>query len=270
MGILPIAPDVLQRNMSQSPLISPDEILQQLKVSCQFPTIVQSVMARKIVTQTAQAQGIQVEPVELQKAADSFRLKNNLSSAKETLAWLQKYLLSIDDLEALVHHTVLSAKLADRLFKNKVEPYFAERQLDYTQVVLYEVIFGSLDLAMELFYAIQEQEITFTEVARKYIQDPEHRRRGGYCGLLTRKDLKPEISAAVFAATPPQILKPITIGKRVYLVWVEEILSPVLDDDLKQQILSELFADWLQQQTAKLDFDRILDPALLPAPKLKP
>jgi parvulin-like peptidyl-prolyl isomerase len=270
MSILWFAQVILQLNMSQSPLISSDEILQQLKVSCQFPTIVESVMARKIVTQTAQAQGIQIEPVELQKAADSFRLKNNLSSAKATLAWLQKYLLSIDDLESLVQYTVLSAKLADRLFKNKVEPYFAERQLDYTQVVLYEVIFSSLDLAMELFYAIQEQEITFTEVARQYVQDPEQRRRGGYCGLLTRKDLKPEISAAVFAATPPQVLKPIAIGKRAHLVWVEEILPSTLDEVLRQQILSELFADWLQQQTAKLDFERILDPALLPIPKLKP
>jgi parvulin-like peptidyl-prolyl isomerase len=256
--------------MSQNPLISSDEILQQLKVSCQFPSIVQAVMAHKIVMQTAQAKGIQIEPIELQKAADSFRLKNNLVSAKETLAWLQKYFLSLDDLEALVQHTVLSTKLSHSLFKNKVEPYFAEQQLDYTQVVLYEVIFSSLDLATELFYAIQEQEITFTEVARKYIQDPEQRRRGGYCGLLTRKDLKPEISAAVFAATPPQILKPLTISKRVHLVWVEEILPPVLNDDLRQQILSELFADWIQQQTARLDFKQILDPALLPAPEPKP
>jgi parvulin-like peptidyl-prolyl isomerase len=254
--------------MPQNPLISPNEILQQLKVSCQFPTVVQSVMARKIVTQTAQSKGIQIEPAELQKAADSFRLKNNLSGAKETLAWLQTYLLSIDDLEALVHHTVLSAKLANHLFQDKVEPYFAEHQLNYTQVFLYEVIFSNLDLAMELFYAIQEQEITFTEVARKYSQDPEHRRRGGYCGLLTRKDLKPEISAAVFAATPPQVLRPIVVGKRVHLVWAEEVLSPTLDDDLRQQILSELFADWLQQQTANLDFEQILDPVLLPASKL--
>lgn len=254
--------------MPKMPPISQDEILQQVKLSCQIPTLIKVITERKIVSQKAQSLDLKVETVELQKAADSFRLKNNLVSAQETLDWLKRHALSLDDLEVLVSHTVLLTKLADRLFKDRVEPYFAEHQLDYTQVVLYEVIFSSLDLAMELFYAIQEQEITFTEVARKYAQDPEHRRRGGYCGLLTRKDLKPEISAAVFTATPPQILKPITIGKRVHLVWVEEILSPTLDDDLRQQILSKHFADWLQQQTAKLDFDRILEPALLPTPKL--
>jgi parvulin-like peptidyl-prolyl isomerase len=256
--------------MPKMPPISQDEILQQVKLSCQIPTLIKAITERKIVSQKAQSLDLKVETVELQKAADSFRLKNNLVSAQETLDWLKRHALSLDDLEVLVYHTVLLTKLADRLFKDKVEPYFAERQLDYTQVVLYEVIFSSLDLAMELFYAIQEKEITFTEVARKYTQDPEHRRRGGYCGLLTRKDLKPEISAAVFATTPPQVLRPITVGKRVHLVWVEEILSPILEDDLRQQILSELFADWLQQQTANLDFDQILDPALLPTPNLHP
>lgn len=269
MGILWIIPTVVQRIMPQPPLISLHEIVQQLKISCQFPTVVQAVVAHRIVTQMAQSVGIEIEAAELQKAADSFRLKNNLSSAKQTLAWLQQYMLSIDDLEALVYHTVLSAKLAAHLFKDKVEPYFAEHKLDYTQVVLYEVVFSSLDLATELFYALQEQEITFAEMARQYAQNPEHRRRGGYCGLLMRKDLKPELCAAVFAATPPQILKPIVIGKKVHLVWVEEILLPALDDALAQQIQSELFAQWLQQQTAKIDYRQSLDPVLLLTPALK-
>jgi parvulin-like peptidyl-prolyl isomerase len=152
---------------------------------------------------------------------------------------------------------VLSTKLADALFSNQVEAYFMERQLDYTQVVIYEIILSNADLAIELFYALQEQEITFTEVARRYIQDPEMRRRGGYRGILTRKDLKPELSAAVFAAKPPQILKPISVGQQIYLVWVEEIISPALDELLKHQILSELLSSWLAQQVQSYAFDKI-------------
>jgi parvulin-like peptidyl-prolyl isomerase len=247
-----------------SSLISKDDILQQLKISCQLPTVVQALVEHKVIVQTAQAAKIQIAPEELQKAVDDFRLKNNLSSADKTFAWLQKNLLSVDDLETLARQTVLSAKVANHLFKDKVEPYFVERQLDYTQVVLYEVIFTNLDLAMELFYAIQEQEISFTDVARHYSQDEERRYLGGYCGRQTRQDLKPEISAAVFAAKPPVLLKPIVIGKQVHLVWVEAVLPVVLDDALKQKILEDLFANWLRQQTANLDYRQILDPTLLP------
>lgn len=228
--------------------ISQDEILQQVKLSCQIPTLVRAITERKIVDQKARALNIQVETTELQKAADSFRLKNNLVTAQETLDWLKRHALSLDDLESLVYHTVLLTKLADRLFASKVEPYFIERQLDYTQIVLYEIVLSNADLAMELFYALQEQEIAFPEIAQRYIQDPEMRRRGGYRGLVTRKDLKPEISAVVFASKPPQILKPIAIGKQTYLIWVEAIIVPKLDETLRSQILTELFAGWLKQQ----------------------
>ncbi len=242
------------------PPISQDEILQQVKLSCQIPTLVKAIAERKIVAQKAQALNLQVEPAELQKAADSFRLKNSLVTAQETLGWLKHHALSLDDLEALVYHTVLLTKLADRLFANKVEPYFMERQLDYTKIVLYEIVLSNADLGMELFYALQEQEITFPEIAQRYGQDLEMRRRGGYRGLLTRKDLKPEISAAVFAAKPPQILKPIAVGKQTYLVWVEAIITPTLDETLRSQILTELFSGWLKQQVESAA--SVLDAAL--------
>jgi parvulin-like peptidyl-prolyl isomerase len=234
--------------MLNIPPISQDEIFQQVKLSFQIPTLIQAIAERKIVAQKSQALDLKLETDELQKAADSFRLKNNLATTQETLKWLNLHALSLDDLETLVYHAVLSAKLADALFASQVEPYFMERQLDYTRIVLYEVLLNNVDLAMELFYALQEKEITFAEIARQYAQDPEVRRRGGYRGLVTRKDLKPELSAAVFAAKPPQLLKPITMGKETYLIWVEEVISPVLDETLKSQILSALFSNWLKQQ----------------------
>jgi parvulin-like peptidyl-prolyl isomerase len=65
---------------------------------------------------------------------------------------------------------------------------------------------------------------------------------------VRRKELKPEISAAVFAAKPPQILKPIVTSSGVNLILVEEIIQPELNNKLRYQILSDLFAGWLKQQ----------------------
>jgi PPIC-type PPIASE domain len=251
--------------IQKTPLISQDDIFRYVKLSCQMPSAITSILERRVVEAKAQEVGLKIDAPELQKAADSFRLKNNLVTAQETLSWLQRHVLSLDDLETLVYDTVLSFKLAEHLFGSQVETYFAERWLDYMQVVMYETVLNDSDLAMELFYALQEQEITFTEVVRQYNQDPELRRRGGYRGLVKRKDLTPELSAAVFAATPPQLLKPITKGKKTYLIWVEEVIQPILDDALRAQILSELFASWLKQQAAQSDWTKILDPTLIPS-----
>ncbi|WP_287249131.1 peptidylprolyl isomerase [Moorena sp. SIO4E2] len=114
--------------------------------------------------------------------------------------------------------------------------------------MIYEVIIDDQDLAMELFYGIQEGEMSFYDVAHQYIQDKELRRYGGYQGVVTREQIKPEISAAVFAAKPPEVLKPIVTSKGVHLILVEEIIEPQLDDKLRSQILLNLFYEWTKQQ----------------------
>lgn len=254
--------------MSDVLTISPDTILHQVKLSCQIPSVVEGILTRKIIPRVAAERGIHVEPEELQLAADSFRLMSNQRSADATWSWLQKHSLSLDDFEELVHASVISSKVAQQLFADKVEPYFIEHQLDYAQVVMYEVVLEDEDLARELFYALQEGEISFYEVTHQYIQDTELRRSGGYRGLLNRTALKPEISAAVFAATPPQILRPIITSGGAHLILVEEIIQPQLSSGLHHKILSDLFSEWLKEQTEQLDFlthlnsnHMVLDPA---------
>jgi parvulin-like peptidyl-prolyl isomerase len=234
--------------MSKKITVHGEDIIHQIKIACQIPSVVEGIAARTIIASAAQELGIKVEPEELQQAADNIRVMNNLRRANDTLAWLQKHCLSVDEFEEVAYISVLSSKLAQHLFTDKVEPFFVEHQLDYNQVVLYEVVLDDEDLAMELFYAIAEGETSFHEVACQYIQDTELRRCGGYRGVLARKDLKPEISAAVFAATPPEILKPIASSKGAHLILVEELIQPKLEDRLHQKILSDLFATWLKQQ----------------------
>jgi parvulin-like peptidyl-prolyl isomerase len=233
--------------------ITDSDIIHSNKLSCQISGVVEAIASQKIIAEAAQEAGIQVEEEELQQEGDSLRLDHKLVKAKDTWIWLKKHHLSLKEFEELAHNNVLSRKLANHLFSDQVERFFYEHQLDYVAAVTYEVIFDDRDLALELFYALEEGEISFPEIARLYIQEPELRRACGYQGLQHRKDFRPEITAAVFSATPPQILKPITTPKGVYLIWIEEIIQPQLDDQLRQKIVTELFSNWLKQQVESLE-----------------
>lgn len=241
--------------MSEILTISSEEILHQVKLSCQIPSIVEGILTHKIIARAAASAGIKAEVEELQQAADSLRLMSNLRSADATKSWLQKHSLSLDDFEELVYTTVISSKLTQYLFADKVEPFFVEHQLDYVQVVMYEVVLEDEDIAMELFYAIVSGEISFHEVAHQYIQDTELRRCGGYRGILNRTAMKPEISAAVFAVTPPQVIKPVLTSIGAHLILVEELIQPQLDIMLCRKIISNLFAEWLKQQIEQLEVE---------------
>ncbi|MEH2245623.1 peptidylprolyl isomerase [Nostoc sp.] len=249
--------------MSQTITITKEDILSQVKLSCKIPEFVEGIVTRKVIENAAAEAGIKVETEELQKAADQMRLINKLISADHTWAWLEKHSLSIDDYEEIVYSTVISDKLATHLFADKVEPYFFENQLDYAGVVMYEVVLDEEDLAIELLYAIREGEMSFYDVAHKYIQDTELRRKCGYQGMVRRKDLKPEISAAIFAVKPPQLLKPIITSKGAHLILVEEIIKPELDTKLRYQILLTLFFEWIKQQIQQLKVAKNLDLNLL-------
>ncbi len=249
--------------MSQMLNISTSDIIRSLKLSSQVPGLVEAIASQKIIQNAAEQAGIIVTPEEIQAEGDNLRLAKKLVKAQDTLAWLEKHHLSVDDFDELVRNQVLTQKLADHLFAPQVEKFFYQHQVDYVTAITYEVIFDDRDLALELFYAVEEGETTFPEIARLYIQDPELKCHYGYQGRRHRKEFRPEIAAPVFAATPPQILKPIQILKKVHLIWVEEIFQPQLDEQLRQKIITELFSEWLDKQIKSTEIVTQLDSDIL-------
>ena len=239
--------------MSNIVKISNEDIIYHLKISCQIPGLLEAIASRKIITETAEKEGIAIEIAELQQSADSLRLVNNLVKAEDTWEWLRKHYLSLDNFEEIANLNLLSAKLAHHLFAEKIEPFFYAHQIDYSAAVTYEAVLDDEDLALELFYALKEGEISFQEIARQYIQNPEIRRAGGYQGIRKRSDFRPEIASAVFAANPPEILKPVITPKGVHIIVVEEIIAPELNEQMRIAILGDLFTNWLKEQINQLE-----------------
>jgi parvulin-like peptidyl-prolyl isomerase len=225
--------------------ITPEELLNEIKLSLHLPILSEQITTHRLIAHAAAEAGIQPDPEGVQKAANQIRLTHNLLGATETYAWLEKYGLSMDDLEQLARRECLKQQLVEHLFSDKIDPYFVQHQLDYLSAVLYEVIFEDEELAYEQYYALQAGETTFQQIAHQYIQDTEKRRVGGYLGVRRRDELRPEISVIVFAANPPQVLKPIVIESGVHLILVEEVTQAELNPQLKLGIQKELFEQWL-------------------------
>jgi parvulin-like peptidyl-prolyl isomerase len=230
--------------------INSTNLIFEAKIAGTVPALIRGIVRRQIVDRHVKEVKIEPTPAELQAAADRFRLNNNLATIEVTEQWLNANLLTLDDFEYIITQNLLAERLAQHLFADRVPEFFYQNSLDYCNATLYEVILEDRNLAMELFYSLQEGDLSFADVAHQYIPDPELRRRGGYIGKIDRKQLRPEISAAVFAAKPPQLIKPIVTAVGVHLIQVEEIVQPQLDERLHQQILTEIFENWLNETTA--------------------
>jgi parvulin-like peptidyl-prolyl isomerase len=234
--------------MSIDTNITTQHILEQLKISRKIPEIIEQIFTRRIVKSEAERLGIKVEIPELQEAADLFRAKNRLISARITEKWLELNQLSLDEFETIVHLELLSEKLKQVVLKDKVEQHFYQHQLDFDRVAMSEVILQNKELATELYYSIKEGEISFRDVATQYITDPDLKRKGGYLGQIKRKDLSAGLRSIFSVTTYPQILKPIATAQGFHLIWVEEIVKATLEPEIYEKIQSQLFTELLREK----------------------
>jgi parvulin-like peptidyl-prolyl isomerase len=232
--------------------ITLQDSIEEAKISGKFTELIQGFLRRQIIAQQAQQLGIEATAQELQVAADLLRKNQKLDTAEATLKWLKTNFLSVDDFEKIVVHKLITEKLAQHLFGDRVEHYFYQNTLEYGGATIYEVVLDNRELAMEIFYSLQEGDLNFADVAHQYIPDSEHKRRGGYLGTVNRKQLRPEISAAVFAAKPPQLIDPVVTAIGVHLIYVEKINQAKLDDLLRQKILMDMFDAWLDEQVTSV------------------
>jgi hypothetical protein len=234
--------------MPESASISQSDLWQQAKYLRLLPQLIAAAAEQQSMALAAREYKIEITVEELQTAADQLRVDYGLLTAQQTLAWLEQHQLSVEDFEDMAQTCCLTARLKAQVVEAEIEPYFYRHQLDYEQAVLYQLDLPKPELAMELFYASQEGEVDFLVLLHQYIADRAIRRDGGYRRVVRRQDLSADLSARVFAAAAPVILRPIVGGESVQLIFVVELLKPELDDALRAEIRERLFARWLRDR----------------------
>jgi parvulin-like peptidyl-prolyl isomerase len=230
------------------PLIEASEIIELLKQELQLKTFTQKVWQKKVIEKAAQERGLTVTPEEIQVVGDQLRREKRLEKAADTIAWLVDQMISVEDLEAGIRDRLLAQKLAQHLFSKEVEKVFVQNKLQFDQIILYQIVVANRQLAQELFYQIQEGEISFFDAAHLYDIDENRRHLCGCEGKVYRWGLKPDIAVAVFSAQPGEVIRPIETERGYHLFLVEKFLPAELTPQRYQEILHNMFNEWLSNE----------------------
>jgi parvulin-like peptidyl-prolyl isomerase len=225
-----------------------DDIVSFLKKDIQLKDVCQRILYQRVINQAAQERGLTVTPEEIQAEANQLRREKRLEKASDTLAWLADQMITADDWEAGICDRLMAKKLAQFLFAKEAEKFFAQNKLDFDQILLYQIIVPYERLAHEIFYQIEEQEISFYEAAHLYDIDERRRQQCGYEGKLYRWSLKPDIAAVVFSAQLGEVIGPLTTEQGYHLLLVEEFLPAELTPERYQDIIDRMFKDWLTSE----------------------
>lgn len=228
--------------------IQPETIVDFLKQEVHLRKVCEKILSYQIIERAAQDRRITVTPEEIQAEANRQRYQNRLETASAAFTWLTEQLITPEDWEGGIRKHLLFKKLAEHLFTRDVESYFAEHRLDFEQVSLYRVVVPYQQLAQELFYQIEEREISFYEAAHLYDIDESRRLKCGFEGRMYRWGLRPELAATIFGAQLGQVMGPVRSEQGFDLLMVEEFIAPDLNPEIRQQIIERMFREWLDSE----------------------
>ncbi|WP_017327786.1 peptidylprolyl isomerase [Synechococcus sp. PCC 7336] len=235
--------------------ISADDVVDRLKRNLAYHTIVRKIAAQQAIDRAARERGISVDPDAIQAEAERIRLENRLEKAADTLKWLSDRTISVEDWEAGISDRLLSKALAEDLFESEVKSYFAQNKLNYDRLILYRIVVPYETLAQEIFYQIEEEEISFYEAAHLYDINEKRRYCCGFEGKVYRWSLSPDIAPALWSANVGEIIGPLQIEEQYHLFLIEEFIPAELKPEIHQAIIDKLFKEWLERELQYI-FDR--------------
>lgn len=153
--------------------------------------------------------------------------------------------VSFDDWEVGIRNRLLAQKLASALFAKEVERFFIQNRLGFEQVILYQLVVANAKLAQELYYQIEEGEISFYDAAHFYDVDDNRRRRCGYEGQIERGIIPSDIASIIFSKPTRELVGPIKTEQGFHLFMVEDLLPPELTPQRYEEILNNMLQQWL-------------------------
>jgi parvulin-like peptidyl-prolyl isomerase len=188
---------------------------------------------------------ITISDEELQAAGDAFRLEHKLSAASETVAWLQKQRISVEDWTQGIRVELLTNKLKEHLFGDIVDSHYLSNRNDYKRVALSQILVSNLTEALKITYAIREENASFCALALEHSKGKQSQQNAGFVGIRFLKELMPEIVQAITEAHVGEVIEPVQTKLGYHILRIEKWFPAELTE-IREQVLESLFQAWLQ------------------------
>lgn len=228
--------------------ISADDVVNHLKRNLAYKSVLRQIAARHAIAEAARERGIEVESDAIQAETDRVRREQRLEKASDTLEWLSQQQVTPEEWEAGICDRLLSKAVAKHLFAPEVETYFANHKLNYDLLILYRIIIPYETLAQEVFYQIEEEEISFYEAAHLYDISEQRRYLCGFEGKIYRWSLSPDVAPVLWSAMAGDVVGPIEIDDNYHLFLVEEFVPAELKPEVRMAIERKLFDEWIDRE----------------------
>jgi hypothetical protein len=208
-------------------------------------------LAKEIVIEQALATWIAEEQDKAWSAEDEAQVIQQFQNQQAMAAMAPQGPPSLEALETQQQLLLKKAKLdkfKEWKWGNQLESYYLKRKDRLDRVIYCLLRVKDAAIAQELYFRLESDEASFTDLASKYSKGPEAN-TGGLIGPADLGGCHPRLAEMLRVSQPGQLWPPTRIEDWWVILRLDKFLPTQLDEGLQRRLLDELFATWLQEQS---------------------
>ncbi|TCK39468.1 parvulin-like peptidyl-prolyl isomerase [Paraburkholderia sp. BL8N3] len=223
------------------------EFVRLLKLNGQYDSLVEQLVRDKLTVRAAKKHGIVVTGDDIQTRADQFRRVRALHRAADMNNYLDALGVSLDEFEVFITETLYQEKMLEQVGTDSaVEEYFKLNSPKFDSIEVSHILLDTEGKAKEMISYLNDDPDSFADMAREHSL-ADTREEGGVIGRVLRGQLKTDIEAKVFNASPGDLLGPFPAADGTfYEIFAVTAKHPAtLDEDVNGEIRRLLREEWL-------------------------
>ncbi len=231
--------------------VSPDQFIKFLKLSNEFPGLIERFISGKITVNAAKKKGIKVTIDEIQRAADDFRRCSGLYLARDTREWMKQSGISTKEFESFITEHVYKKKLVSALVNNaSVERYFMDNSSKFDTAIIKRIAVQSEERATEIMEMLAVNPERFEAVATEDALYEVLNSIDRQATSVQRFALSDEIASKVFRAKPGDIIGPFQQEESdlFEIIKVISLKEANLDDSTEKIISEAIYEEWVEER----------------------
>jgi len=232
--------------------ISLGQALRYLQRSGKLMPFMSEIVGQHLMFEEIQSRAdLEVGVAELEKAVETFRANQQLSDPDRFQQWLVGQGLSYGAFCTRVADELKIEKLKSHISEQNLSAYFESNHAALDQIKLTYIVANEQSVADELRKRIGRKKSNFDVIAAECINQVflhESNQLSLKKETLRRGQLRQELKQALDQASPGDLVGPIEVEQRWWIIKVEDVQTAKLEGDLKQQLEADFFKQWLNER----------------------
>jgi hypothetical protein len=150
---------------------------------------------------------------------------------------------------AATNRSLTLEKYQQSQWGHRISSYFLARKGQLDRAIFSAIQVDNLGMAQEIYLRVKDRRQSFDKLARLYSQGAEAK-LGGVIGPISIECIHPHIAEYLISLEPGELSPLFQIDNFYVFIKLEQRLPARFDDEMKEQLMEELFDRWLQREVS--------------------